>query len=62
MSRADWKRSPGFFSKQCCTMRCSAGDTPEPLAAISGGSSLRIAVMLSAAVSRANARDPVSIS
>src|SRR5450759_6000861 len=29
MSRADWKRSPGFFSRQCCTMRCSAGDEPE---------------------------------
>ena len=28
MSRADWKRSPGFFSRQCCTMRCSAGDAP----------------------------------
>ena len=62
MSRADWKRSPGFFSRQCRTMRCSAGDGPEPLVAISGGSSFRIAAMLSAAVSRPNACRPVSIS
>jgi hypothetical protein len=43
-------------------MRCSAGDTPEAAVAISGESSLRIAVMLSVAVSRPNACRPVSIS
>ena len=61
-SWASRNRSPGFFSRQCWTIRCSAGEGAEPEAEISGGSSFRMAAMLSAVVSRLKACRPVSIS
>jgi hypothetical protein len=51
-SRADWKRSSGFFSRQWRTMRSRTGLRAPLLSAISGGSSFRIAVIVSAVVSR----------
>src|SRR5690242_11013182 len=66
MSCADWKRWAGCFSRQWRTIRSSAGEIL--LAAIperegkSGGSSFRIAVIVSALVLRLNARWPHSIS
>ena len=51
-SRADWNRSTGFFSRQCRMMRSIAGDMAARVPVISGGSSLRTAVIVSAAVSR----------
>ena len=61
-SRADWKRSPGLFSRQCRTMASSPGGSPGWTVAGSGGSSLRIAFMVSTAYSRRNAGRPVNIS
>ncbi len=59
MSLALWKRSAGDFSRQCDTIGPMAGGRPlEAASGISGGSSLRIAVMVSAVVSRWNARWP----
>ena len=61
-SRADWKRSSGFFSRQCRTIRSSAGGSGWPPSAAGAGSSLRIAFIVSTAESPSNARRPVSIS
>ena len=61
-SRAVWNRSAGFFSRQWRTIRSSAGDRSVFDVDSSGGSSRRIAVIVSAAVSRLNARSPDSIS
>ena len=61
-SCAEWKRSSGFFSRQWRTTRSRPGATFLFVAERSGGSSRRIADMVSAAVSRWNARDPDSIS
>ena len=58
-SRADWNRSAGAFSRHRLTTRSSAGDTA---ASSDSGSSRRMAVMVSAQVSRRNARRPESIS
>jgi len=60
-SRADWNRFSGFFSRQCRSTGTRAAASA-PIDEGSRGSSLRIAVIVSAAVSRANARLPVSIS
>jgi hypothetical protein len=54
-SRADWNRSRGFFSRQRRTIRSSDGDTGRPLRVNSGGSSLRMAFMVSTLLSRLNA-------
>ena len=62
ISRADCMRSSGFFSRQRRTIRSSPCGTELPLVESSGTSSFRIAVIVSAAVSRRNARRPVSIS
>lgn len=61
-SRADWKRSSGFFSRQCRTIRSIAGLMWRALSVRSGGSSFRIALMVSTAESPLNARRPESIS
>ncbi len=58
-SPADWKRSAGCFSRQRSTTRASPGGHGSGSAP---GSSRRIAVIVSAAVSLWNARLPVSIS
>src|SRR5690349_9149281 len=50
-SRADWKRSSGFFSRQWETIRSRPGGIWRPDWASSGGSSLRIAFIVSIAVS-----------
>ena len=62
MSRADSKRSSGFFSRQCRTIRSSPGWISLFVCESSGGSLVRIAVIVSAAVSPRNARWPASIS
>ena len=62
MSWVDWKRSSGRFSRQRLTIRSRAGGTPPVLSAISGGSSWRMDVIVSAAVSPWNARRRASIS
>ena len=61
-SLADWKRCSGAFSRQRRTMRSSAGATARPDSPSSAGSSLRMAVMVSAEVPRWKARSPASIS
>ena len=61
-SRADSNRSSGFFSRQCRTIRSSPGWTSLFVCDRSGGSFVRIAVIVSAAVSPRNARWPDSIS
>ena len=50
-SRADWKRSSGFFSRQWRTIRSRAGGRLRLVSLRSGGSSLRIAVIVSTAES-----------
>jgi len=62
MSRADWKRSSGLFSRQCETSRSSAGATLRAVSARGGGSSFRIALRTSAEESPRKARRPESIS
>ena len=47
-SRADWKRSSGRFSRQRRTIRSTPGATTTPDRSGSGGSSFRIAVIVSA--------------
>ena len=61
-SCAEWNLSSGFFSRQWRITRSSPGCTFLFVAERSGGSSRRIADMVSAAVSRWNAREPDSIS
>ena len=61
-SRAVWNRSAGFFSRQWRMMRSSAGEMSARVPVSSGGSSLRTAVIVSAAVSRWKARWPETIS
>ena len=61
-SFADWKRFSRSFSRQCRTMWSSAGETLRPDCVSSGGSSFRIAAIVSLAVSRLNAFLPESIS
>ena len=62
MSLADWNRRSRSFSRQCRTMWSSAGEMFRPDCVSSGGSSLRIAAIVSLAVSRLNALLPESIS
>ena len=62
MSRADWKRWSRSFSRQCRTTRSSAGGMLRPDAESSGGSSLRIAAIVSLTVSFLNALLPESSS
>ena len=62
MSRADWNRCSRSFSRQCLTTRSSAGETFRPDSDSSGGSSRRIAAIVSAFVSRRNAFLPESSS
>jgi hypothetical protein len=57
-SLAVWNRAAGLFSRQRSTMRRRAGGIARPVPPRSGGSSLRIAVIVSAGVSRRNARRP----
>ncbi len=61
-SRADWKRRSGIFSRQRRTTRSRAGVTAPADGSNSAGSSRRMAVMVSGAVSRWKARCPWSIS
>jgi hypothetical protein len=61
-SRADWKRSSGRFSRQWAMMGASPGAAAVTVGGSSGTSSRRIAVIVSAAVSRFQARVPVAIS
>ena len=61
-SLAVWNRLPRSFSRQCRTMWSMAGDTFRPDCVSSGGSSFRIAAIVSLAVSRLNALLPESIS
>src|ERR1043165_6461104 len=56
-SRADWNRSRGFFSRQCATMASSSGGAFGASDASGSGSSLRMAVIVSAGLSRAPAAD-----
>jgi hypothetical protein len=62
MSLADWKRCAGFFSRQWRTIRSRAGGTLRAASESSGGSSFRIALMVSAAESPWKARLPETIS
>src|ERR1035437_7435776 len=61
-SRADWKRSAGFFSRQWRTMRSRPGEIFTVVGSISAGSDLRIAFMVSTDESPPNAGLPESIS
>src|SRR5262245_8613762 len=61
-SFADWNRSSGDFSRHRRTMRSRLGGIASRAVSSSGGSFVRIADMLSAAVSPAKARAPLSIS
>ncbi len=61
-SLAVWKRFSRSFSRQCRTMWSSAGETLRPDCVSSGGSSFRIAAIVSLAVSRLNALWPESSS
>src|ERR1700683_370047 len=61
-SRADWKRSSGFFSRQRRTSLSIEEEALGSEAEISGGSSLRMADMVSTAESPWKARWPVIIS
>src|SRR4029077_2356531 len=61
-SRADWKRSSGFFSRQWSTIRLSAGVILGLEASKSAGSSLRMALAVSAGVGPSKARRPENIS
>ncbi len=61
-SWADWKRCSGRFSRQWLTMRSSAGGRARVVSWRSGGSSLRIACIVSAADSPWKARRPETIS
>ena len=62
MSRADWNRSSGLFSRLWRTTRSSAGEIFWFVAESSAGSSRRIADIVSAAESPWNALLPESIS
>jgi hypothetical protein len=62
MSRADWKRSAGFFSRQWRMIRSTPVPAPGLVCDSSAGSSLRMALVVSAAVSRRNVCLPDSIS
>src|SRR5580704_11620062 len=55
-SRADWKRKLGSFSRQWRTIRSRPGETCRPVSVSSGGSSLRMAFMVSTLESPLNAR------
>ena len=55
MSLADWNRCSRSFSRQCWTTRSSAGEMFLPDSDSSGGSSRRMAAIVSALVSRRNA-------
>ena len=57
-SCAEWKRCSGFFSMQCRTMRSRPGEMVWFVTERSGGSSLRIADIVSAAESPWNALSP----
>ena len=62
MSLADWNLSFWFFSRQCRTMRSRAGEMFLPEPDSSGGSSRRIAAIVSLAVFCRNALLPESSS
>src|ERR1035438_2352407 len=49
-SRADWKRAGGSFSRQWRSMRSNIGGTSRPIVIRSGGSSFRVALIVSALV------------
>jgi len=49
-SDADWKRCSGFFSKQRCTTRSSAAGTLCTICDMPGGSSFKMAVIVSVGV------------
>src|SRR5690348_10647416 len=61
-SEADWKRCAGLFSRQRCTTRCSAGGRSGAISDMAGGSSFRMADMVSAEVVLWKVRVPASIS
>src|SRR5687767_1080156 len=61
-SLADWKRRSGVFSRQRRTIRSREGEIAIAVVSRSGGSLVRIAVIVSAAVSPLKARTPLSIS
>ena len=49
-SEAEWKRCCGLFSRQRCTTFCSEGGVLGTACEMTGGSSFRIALMVSAEV------------
>src|SRR6266545_6547429 len=61
-SWAEWKRCSGFFSRQWRTIRSSPGEIFRLVSERSGGSSRRIADIVSAVESAWKARRPESIS
>src|ERR1700756_1250286 len=61
-SDATWKRSVGFLLRHRFTSCCNPRGTVGAACEISGGSSLRIADIVSAEVAFRNARQPVNIS
>src|SRR4029077_11363871 len=61
-SLADWNLRSAFFSRQRAKILCSPGGPCHPDSLSSGGSSRRIAVIVSADVLRLKARLPESIS
>jgi hypothetical protein len=61
-SRADWKRSPRFFSRQRCTTRASSKGIIRWVTPKTSGVSVRIADSESMIVPRMNAGSPVIIS
>src|SRR3954470_6670983 len=61
-SPADWKRFSGRFSRQRLTIVASAGETPLLRRGSSGGSLVRMAVIVSATLSPLKARFVVSSS
>src|SRR5882724_6664264 len=61
-SEACWKRCSGFLARQRFTILCSPGGALAVIWGNAGGSSLRIALMVSAEVGFWKARLPVNIS
>jgi hypothetical protein len=60
-SLADWNRRSTFFSRHRPRIRCSPIGPCHPVSFSSGGSSRKIAAIVSATVSRLKARLPVNI-
>src|SRR5579862_1891016 len=61
-SEAEWKRCSGLFSRHRCTIFWRAGGVPGTICEADGGSSFRMALIVSGEVGLWNARSPVNIS